>query len=69
MLNGWYLVVDRLAGLLETISMVALGLAKRCSDEPVMQVDDVIDQRGARMEVASSIRAANQQTVFRDNLM
>ena len=42
-----HFVVDRLAGLLEAVGMIALGLVEQRPHEPVVQVDDFVDQRGA----------------------
>lgn len=45
-----HLVVDGLAGPLEPFGMAALGLAGQRGQEPVMQVDHLVDQRGAGLQ-------------------
>ena len=43
------LVVDRLASLLELLLMLVLGAVEEPADDLVMQVDDLVDDRGRRI--------------------
>lgn len=45
-----HLVVNRLAGFLETVGMGMFGPAEQAAHEPVMQVDDFVDQPRACVE-------------------
>ena len=45
-----YFVVDRLAGVLELLLMLVLGRVEQLADNPIVQVDDFIRDRGDAIE-------------------